>query len=200
MFSYGSIVLDPCAAMRVRRPASLSVCGELSAPSRWQAVEREDNVAEARKELDQVLDFKGNACTAQIGRCCIGAHAQRQPMSAELHLLTALPWHPGCYIYQRCHNVLPRLAQVCTFAAFPLACAPWAASGIFDKLGPGVNGCAGILAAIWAGAAFFLVLDAVATPMAFMRKFSHLPFPYPNGVFSDRARDVLCGLFAASLP
>ena len=140
-------------------------------------MEREDNIAEARKELDLALDFKGNACTAQVGRCCI-----------------------GCYIYQRCHNVVPRLAQVCAFAAFPLACAPWAASGIFDRLGPGVNGFVGILAALWAGASFFLVLDAVATPMAFMRKFSHLPFPYPNGVFTDRVRDVLCGLFAASLP
>jgi hypothetical protein len=34
----------------------------------------------------------------------------------------------------------------------------------------GFNGLAGVCAAFWAGSSFFLAMDSVATPMAFMRK------------------------------
>jgi len=111
-----------------------------------------------------------------------------------------IPPSAGCFIYQRCHNVVPRLAQICAFTALPLACAPWAAAKVFTAMPSGFNGLAGVCAAFWAGASFFLAMDCIATPMAFMRKYSHLPFAFPDGVFHERARDILCGFFSAALP
>ena len=106
----------------------------------------------------------------------------------------------GCYIHQRCHNVVPRLAQVCMYCAVVLSLAPWAFWKLFVNLPPGFNGLAGVSAAAWASAAMLLALDSVATPLAFMRRYRWVPFPFPNGVFDDRWRDVLCGLFSAALP
>ena len=31
-------------------------------------------------------------------------------------------------------------------------------------------------------------------------RYQWVPFPFPNGIFDDRWRDVLCGLFSAPLP
>jgi ABC-type phosphate transport system permease subunit len=66
--------------------------------------------------------------------------------------------------------VLPRLAQICIFTAMVLAMAPWALWKMFANLPPGFNGVAGVGAAFFSSAALLLALDAVATPMAFMRK------------------------------
>jgi len=140
-------------------------------------VERTDDVQLARLELDAALDFLGHPCLGQVGRCCL-----------------------GCYVHQRCHNLLPRLAQICLLAAASCALAPWALWKLFTNLPPGFNGVAGVAAAGWALSALLLALDAVATPLAFMRKYRWIPFPFPEGVFGDRTRDVLCGLFAAPLP
>ena len=109
------------------------------------------------------------------------------------------------------------------YAAVVLALAPWAMWKLFANLPPGFNGLAGVAAAGWASAGTLLVLDAVATPLAFMRKcactlprarwhtrallkrpdarrYDWVPFPCPNGIFDDRWRDVLCGIFSAPLP
>jgi hypothetical protein len=51
-----------------------------------------------------------------------------------------------------------------------LAMAPWALWKLFANLPPGFNGVAGVGAAAFSAAALLLALDAVATPMAFMRK------------------------------
>ena len=142
-----------------------------------QAVERTDDVHLARCDLDAALDFTGNPGMGQVNKCCI-----------------------GCYVHQRCHNVLPRLVQICTYAALVLALAPWAFWKLFANLPPGFNGLAGCAAAGWAAGALLLALDCVATPLAFMRKYEWVPFPFPNGTFDDRTRDVLCGLFSAPLP
>ena len=73
-------------------------------------------------------------------------------------------------MYQRCHNLVPRLAQICMYASMCLALAPWAAWKMFSSLPPGFNGLAGVLSAFWACSALLLVLDSIATPMAFMKK------------------------------
>ena len=86
------------------------------------------------------------------------------------------------------------------FTATVLAAAPWAFWKLFVNLPPGFNGLAGVCATAWASAAMIITLDAVATPLAFMRRYRWVPFPYPNGIFDDRWRDVLCGLFSAALP
>jgi hypothetical protein len=83
---------------------------------------------------------------------------------------TLLRLRTGCYIHQRCHNVLPRLAQICMFCALLLGIAPWALWKMFAALPPGFNGVAGVFAAAWAATSMLLVLDCIATPLAFMRK------------------------------
>jgi hypothetical protein len=131
----------------------------------------------ARAELDTALDFTGHPATAQVGRCCL-----------------------GCFMYQRCFNVVPRLAQICILTALPTALAPWAATSLYNQMPAGFNGLTGCLAAAWSASALLLVMDCIATPMAFMRKYERIPFPYPDATFDERTRDVLCGLFASTPP
>ena len=130
-----------------------------------QAVERTDDTANARFELDAALDFTGNPALCQVSRCCLGACA-----STQVNVRSRVLHAPGCYMYQRCHNLLPRLAQICMYASMCLALAPWAAWKMFSSLPPGFNGLAGVLSAFWACSALLLVLDSIATPMAFMKK------------------------------
>jgi hypothetical protein len=73
-------------------------------------------------------------------------------------------------MYHRCHNMVPRLAQICMFFSIILALAPWTFWQLFTALPPGFNGAAGAASTGLACAATLLALDSVATPMAFMRK------------------------------
>lgn len=82
-----------------------------------------------------------------------------------------------------------------------LALAPWAAYKVFYQVGPGWNGLAGACACCWAVWGTGLALDCcLATPIAFMARFRHLPWPYPSAGLGPRARDVVCGLFASPAP
>jgi hypothetical protein len=130
-------------------------------------------------------------------------------------------------MHHRCHNLLPRLAQICMYTSLVLAISPWALWKLFSSLPAGFNGFAGACSTGFACASMLLALDSIATPMAFMRKcvrrrshhckalalnttrdtdtgftrrYSWIEFMYPNGVFNERWRDVMCGLFAAPLP
>jgi hypothetical protein len=98
--------------------------------------------------------------------------ARAQARAARLASTAPLTHHApaGCYIHQRCHNLLPRLAQVALYIATVLALAPWAFWKFFDTLPDGFNGVAGVGAAAAACAALLLTLDGIATPLAFMRK------------------------------
>jgi hypothetical protein len=44
------------------------------------------------------------------------------------------------------------------------------------------------------------VLCADASRAHVRCRYEWVPFPFPNGVFNDRWRDVLCGIFSAPLP
>jgi hypothetical protein len=59
---------------------------------------------------------------------------------------------------------------VSLYAALILGIAPWAMMKLFTNLPPGFNGLAGVAAAGWGVSALLLVLDGIATPLAFMRK------------------------------
>ena len=56
------------------------------------------------------------------------------------------------------------------FCALVAALGPWALWKLFTAIPPGFNGAVGVAGAAWAAAAVLLALDAIATPLAFMRK------------------------------
>ena len=61
------------------------------------------------------------------------------------------------------------------YTSLILAMAPWTFWKLFTSLPAGFNGCAGACSTIFACAATLLVLDSIATPMAFMRKCVSCP-------------------------
>lgn len=86
------------------------------------------------------------------------------------------------------------------FFSLAFAIAPWAAAKVFNSMPVGFNGVAGVCSACWAACGLLVVLDSVASPLAFMGKYHWLPWPYPHGVFDTRTRDVLCGMFSSPPP
>ena len=133
-------------------------------------MKRTDDITLARLDLNNALDFVGNPGLCQVSRCCLGASDAVCVPSRSSGLTSFLARSPGCFIYHRCHNLLPRLAQICMYTSLILAMAPWTFWKLFTSLPAGFNGCAGAGSVIFACAAILLVLDSIATPMAFMRK------------------------------
>jgi hypothetical protein len=195
-----------------------------------QAVKRTDDIALARIDLSNALGFVGNPGLCQVSRCCLGASAAvraicsqaridlppRSSVSRVLHLpqVPQPPATPGpdLHVHQpdsghgavdvleAVHLTPSRLQRLRRRMQRPLRLR-------FHPAGAGQHCHAHGLHAevrlrcenappaaetdtqLLAGALF-----------VYAHRYSWIEFLYPNGVFDDRWRDVLCGLFASPIP
>lgn len=123
---------------------------------RWDIARRitekcaEDPI-KGRKDLDAILDFRGNFLTGSLSDCCI-----------------------GCATWQRCFNLQPRLTISLALAAFVFSYLPLALPQLFEIMGE-----AGIVAQgvsvgfglFYALAALVLQVQAVLRASSFASKY-----------------------------
>lgn len=136
---------------------------------RWDlakyVTEMSGDIRQARRRMDEVLDFKGNVFSQGVASCCI-----------------------GCATWQKSFNLAPRLSLSLVLGSMFFAYVPWGFPSFLALLGRGgvaLKIASGSAAIAFATSGLLIQLRALGRANAFMSKYqANIPAFQPLVQFS----------------